>query len=54
MVLQAGFPLFDFSKIRGKEKQEYFSAVQAGVGSEYGPMEAIFAKVILQTLRSRG
>jgi cell filamentation protein len=54
MALQAGFPLLDFSKIRGREKQEYFSAVRAGVESDYGPMEVIFAKVILQTLHSRG
>ena len=54
MALQAGFPLLDFSKIRGREKQQYFSAVQAGVGSDYGPLEAIFDKVILQTLHSRG
>jgi cell filamentation protein len=53
MALQAGFPLLDFSEIRGRKKEEYFLAVQAGVGSDYGPMEAIFSKVILRTLRSR-
>jgi cell filamentation protein len=50
MALQAEFPLLDFSEIRGRKKEEYFSAIQAGVGSDYSRMEAISTNVILKTL----
>jgi cell filamentation protein len=50
MALQAGFPLLDFSEIRGRKKEEYFSAIQAGVASDYRQMEAISTNVILKTL----
>jgi hypothetical protein len=39
--LQAGLPFFDFSIIRGKVRQEYFSAVQAGLDYNFAPMKAI-------------
>jgi cell filamentation protein len=51
MGLQAGLPPFDFSNIRGKVRQEYFAAVQAGLEYNYAPMEDIFRAVLRQTLR---
>lgn len=51
MALQAGLPLLDFSGIRGETRKAYFAAVQAGMGRDYAPMEAIFRAVIAKTLR---
>ncbi len=54
MALQAGLPLLDFSDIRGSKKAEYFSAVQAGLDRDYGPMAKVFSDVIDKTLRAHG
>ncbi len=54
MALQAGLPLLDFSGIRGRKKAEYFSAVQAGMDRDYGPMTKVFSDVIRKTLRTHG
>jgi cell filamentation protein len=51
MALQAGLPLLDFSGIRGKKREAYFAAVQAGMSRDYAPMEAIFRAVLAKTLR---
>lgn len=53
MGLQAGLPPFDFSIIKGKVRQEYFAAVQAGMDYNYTPMEAIFRAVLRRTLRQQ-
>jgi len=53
MVLQSGLPPFDFSIIKGKVKQEYFAAVQAGLDYNYVPMENIFRAVLRRTLRQK-
>jgi len=37
--------------LKGKEKQNYFLAVQAGVGRDYQPMKEIFRKIIEKTLK---
>ncbi len=50
--MQAGLPLLDFSGIRGKKREAYFAAVQAGMGRNYVPMETIFRAVLAKTLRS--
>jgi cell filamentation protein len=50
MALQARLPLLDFSKIRGKKKQEYFAAVRAGMDKNYKPMERFFAEIIEKSL----
>jgi cell filamentation protein len=50
MGLQAGLPPFDFSIIKGKVRQEYFAAVQAGLDYNYVPMEDIFRAVLQRTL----
>lgn len=52
MALQAGLPLLNFSGIRGKKREAYFAAVQAGMDRNYAPMEAIFRAVLAKTLRS--
>lgn len=54
MGLQAGFPPFDFSSIKGKVRQEYFAAVQAGLDFNYTPMKAVFRAVVEKTLRQAG
>lgn len=46
MALQAGLPLLDFSSIRGRQRQAYFAAVQAGLGGDYAPLIEIFRKVV--------
>jgi cell filamentation protein len=54
MGWQAGLPSLDFGNIKGKKKQEYLLAVQAGMDRNYAPMERIFSDVIDRTLRIRG
>lgn len=51
MALQASLPPLDFSIIRGKKREEYFAAVQAGMDCNYGPMEKIFRDLFCRTLR---
>ena len=49
MALQAGLPLLDFSPLTGVARKHYFSAVQAGLDRNYGPMKALFAQIISAT-----
>jgi cell filamentation protein len=51
MGLQAGLPPFDFGGIKGRLKQRYFAAVQAGMEYNYVPMETIFRAVLARTLQ---
>ena len=51
MALQAGLRGLDFTGIRGRKRQEYFSAVQAGMGQDYEPMKAVFRSVLSRTRR---
>jgi cell filamentation protein len=53
MAFQAGLPPLDFGNIKGKKKQEYFAAVQAGLDRNYEPMKKMFSDVIGRTLRAR-
>lgn len=46
MALQAGLPLLNFSVIKGKQRENYFAAVRAGMGRDYAPMIEIFRKVV--------
>lgn len=50
MGLQAGLPLLDFSLIAVEKKNDYFAAVQAGLGKNYKLMEPLFAEIIEQSL----
>jgi cell filamentation protein len=52
MALQAKLPPLDFTEIKGKKRQEYFAAVQAGMDRNCGPMEEIFSEVIERTLQA--
>jgi len=54
MALQAGLPPLDFGAIRGGKRTAYFSAVQAGMDTNYEPMEEIFSAVVRRTLRLHG
>src|SRR4030042_7127328 len=51
MALQAGLPPLDFGGIKGRKRQEYFAAVQAGLDRNYTPMEKVFNAVIRRTRR---
>jgi cell filamentation protein len=51
MGLQAGFPPLDFGFIKGKARQDYFAAVQAGMSHNYMPMEDVFRAVLARSLR---
>ena len=50
MALQAGLPPLDFSVIAAEKRQDYFSAVQAGLDKDYAPMERLFAGIIERSL----
>ena len=46
MALQAGLPFLDFSVLAGEKKEEYFSAVRAGLDRNYAPMKQLFFAMI--------
>jgi cell filamentation protein len=46
MALQAGLPPLDFGELAGERKEQYFSAVRAGLDRNYRPMEELFSAVI--------
>ena len=50
MAVQAGYPPLDFGGIRGRKKEAYFSAIQAGLDRNYEPMKRIFTEVIGRTV----
>ncbi len=52
MALQAGLPLLDFGPLTGSAREGYFSAVQAGLDRNYGPMKALFAEIISATQKA--
>ena len=52
MALQAGMPYLDFSKIKGKKKNEYFAAVRAGIDRNYDPMSEIFKGLLSFALKA--
>ena len=54
MALQAELPPLEFDILKGKKKQEYFFAVQAGLSQNHELLEKLFGEVIEWTLRQRG
>ncbi len=52
MTLQAGLPLLDFSGMAGTGKTAYIAAIQAGLDTDYAPMERVFGKIIEQSRAS--
>jgi cell filamentation protein len=54
MALQAGLPSLDFAPLAGRGKRRYIAAIQTALGNDYGPLEALFAKVIRKTLTAYG
>ncbi len=50
MALQAGLPLLDFSLIGEHRKQEYITAVQAGMSRNDQPMETLFSEIIEKSI----
>ena len=51
MGLQANLPILNFESIKGKKKQEYIHAVQAGLDRDYEPMQRVFKSIIEKTLK---
>ncbi|OEU69400.1 MAG: cell filamentation protein Fic [Desulfuromonadales bacterium C00003093] len=51
MALQAGLPLLDFSDWVDEKREEYFSAVRAGLDRNYEPMAQLFRDVIRHSER---
>lgn len=52
MALQAGLPPLDFGHLKGKKRQGYFAAVQAGMDCNYESMTRIFSEVIDHSLKT--
>ena len=50
MALQAGLPQLDFS-LMDAEKEHYITAIHAGMGCDYGPMQAIFREIVAASMR---
>lgn len=46
MAIQAGMDLLDFSVFNNEKKEQYFSAVRAGLDCNYKPMATIFYELI--------
>jgi len=53
MAFQAGLPALDFGGIRGREKQRYIAAIQAGLNHDYEPITGVYRRIIKRTLRSQ-
>ena len=54
MGLQAGVPALFFDKLSGRKRQQYFTAVRAGLDRNYEPMTKLFTAVIERTLQIHG
>jgi cell filamentation protein len=54
MGLQAGLPALYFDNLSGRNRVEYFAAVQAGVDRNYEPMANLFNVVIERTFQIHG
>jgi cell filamentation protein len=54
MAVQNDLPPLNFGAIRGKTRQDYFRAVQAGLTRDYEPMAKLFRLTISRTLRLSG
>ena len=46
MALQAGLPLLNYDLFVKESKEEYFAAIQEGMGRNYLPMENLFTEII--------
>jgi cell filamentation protein len=51
MALQAGLPPLDFGALTGRGRQRYIAGIHAALGRDYGPLAAVFARVISRSLR---
>ncbi len=52
MGVQAGLPSLHFDRFAGRNKAAYFAAIQTALGSDYAPLETLFAKAIDRTVAS--
>jgi len=46
MGYQAGLPALDFAPLAGRGKRAYIAAIHAALGRDYGPLTALFERVI--------
>lgn len=51
MALQAGLPPLDFSPLAGRGRRAYIAAIHAALGRDYGPLTAMFGRVIARSRR---
>ncbi len=51
MTVLPRLPALLFDKLSGRKRGQYFAAVQAGLGRNYGPMASLFNAVIERTLQ---
>jgi cell filamentation protein len=51
MALQNDLPPLNYGLIKGRNRQEYFRAVRAGLTRDYEPMSKLFRVTIARTLR---
>jgi cell filamentation protein len=51
MALQAGLPPLDFSPLAGQGRRAYIAAIHAALGRDYGPLTAMFGRVIARSRR---
>ncbi len=51
MGLQAGLPALYFDNLSGRKRQQYFTAVRAGMDRDHEPMANLFNAVIERTLQ---
>lgn len=51
MALQAGLPPLDFSPLAGRGRRAYIVGIHAAVGRDYGPLAAMFGRVIVLSRR---
>lgn len=51
MALQAGLPPLDFSPLTGRGRRAYVAGIHAALGGDYGPLAAMFRRVIARSRR---
>lgn len=54
MALQADLPVLNFELVKGKRKQDYICAIQAGLSRNYEPMKKLFKLIINKTIKTYG
>ena len=53
MAAQAGLPMLNFKDITGRNRKEYFAAINSGLSRDYRLMERLFEKVIERSSKAK-